>query len=306
MPMIWLCRLGMVLLLLGCATVANELGVSLQLEGRMACRRGITRIIDWQSANGSWQQSVALSAHAAFALAAAGDGSPEALAARQRAQVYVGDGLAVSTTMLSRAANESVPLPVGYLAMVLRWFLREGSAAPLEMQKQWRSASATGAVPAAEAMVVIEVLLLQQQGMQEVAAPGAIVTAEVLRVERLLERLVAGRSAMTSVGERLAMEMAMGDAGAGSAARQRLEEIVDDVCGDNFAEMYWLSRVFYAQAATDGGHAWRAPLLTELLARQRGDGGWGCIEDNLAQRIGDSAWALQTLALLLADQSRGE
>jgi hypothetical protein len=98
----------------------------------------------------------------------------------------------------------------------------------------------------------------------------------------------------------------MGDATAGAAARRRLEEMADDASGMCLVELYWLARVLYAQGASGNDTAaWRTPVMTVLLEKQRGDGGWGRVGNSPAARIVDSAWALQTLAVLLAATPQG-
>lgn len=311
--------LVVVLLLIACVGSADELGASLQLEGRMACQRGVARLITWQSADGSWQQDSALTAHAALALAQAAGNQPDADAARSRARVFVQEMLARETAAMSPAAKGSEPLTAGAMAMALRLFLREGAVVPPELVSRLKSLVAAGKTSADDAMVVLETLLLQQPGAA-MAQPGAQMGGETTRLaEMLLARIKGGGTVGSDAslpgveawGELQAARMALGEVSSGAAARRRLEALLGEANGASevrFAELYWLARVLYAQVEAGSGDVagWRRPLLIALLEMQRGDGGWGRGGDSSAARIVDSAWALQTLTVLLAAAPQGE
>ena len=304
------CLLVIILLLIAGVVNADELGASPQLEGRMACQRGVARLITWQGADGSWQQDVGLTAHAALALALAAGNQPDADAARSHARIFVQEMLARGTAAMSPATKGSERLTAGAMAMALRLFLREGAAVPPELVSRIQSLVAAGNVPPADAMVVCETLLLfQQQDMGRAPSSdrGAPAMPEVAgQAEQLLTNIIANGDDAVLEGARLAAQMATGDATAGAAARRRLEEMADDASGVCLAELYWLARVLYTQGASgNAGTAWRTPLMTVLLEKQRGDGGWGRVGNSPAARIVDSAWALQTLAVLLAATPQG-
>lgn len=284
-------RLSVVLLLLACAAGAAELGASLQLEGRMACQRGAAWLIARQAADGSWQQDPALSAQAALALVAVADDLPTAHVARSQAIAYVQESLA-------QVASSSPP--AGALAAVLRLFLRENIAVPPEIVTRLYTQVTADETPAMDAMLILETLLLLQRSAVAVR-PGATEGQgqETVRLAELLHaKIIAGGDDAELVGEQLAARMAMGDATAG-AAQQRLKELRGAAGSVRFTELYWLARVLYAQV--DAEATWRTTLLIMLLEKQRGDGGWGGNEDSPAQRLADSAWALQTLSVLLAE-----
>lgn len=286
-------RLSVVLLLLTCAAAAGELGASLQLEGRMACQRGAAWLIARQAADGSWQQDTALSAQAALALVVVVADVPAARAARSQAIAYLRESL---------AQVAAAPPSAGVLVAVLRLFLREDIAVPPEIVACLHAQVAAGEAPAKDAMPILETLLLLQRG-SVAAQPGAPARQEQ-ETARLVELLYAkimadGENSGEQVGERLAARMAMGDAVASAVAQQRLKELRGAAGPVRFTELYWLARVLYAQADADA--TWRTPLLILLLEKQRGDGGWGGNEDSPAQHLADSIWALQTLAVLLAE-----
>lgn len=304
------CLLVIVLLLIACVVNADELGASLQLEGRMACQRGVARLITWQGADGSWQQDPGLTAHAALALAQAAGNQPDADAARSRARIFVQEMLARGTAAMSPAAKGSERLTAGAMAMALRLFLREGAVTPPELVSRLQSLAAAGKVPAADAMVVSETLLLFQQqdmGRAPSSGGGAPAMPEAAgQVEQLLANIIANGDDAVPAGARLAARMAMGDATAGAAAQRRLENLAAGTSDAQIAELYWLARVLYAQGASGNATAaWRTPVMTVLLEMQRGDGGWGRVGDSPAARIVDSAWALQALAVLLAAAPQG-
>ncbi|NMA45999.1 MAG: hypothetical protein GX945_05505 [Lentisphaerae bacterium] len=285
-------RLSVVLLLLTCAAAAGELGASLQLEGRMACQRGAAWLIACQAADGSWQQDTALSAQAALALVAVAADVPSARAARSQAIAYLQESL----------AQTAPPLSPDALVAVLRLFLREDIAVPPKIVARLHAQVAAGETPARDAMPILETLLLLQRGAVA-AQPGAPAGQEQ-ETARLVELLYAkimadGENSGEQLGECLAARMAMGAAAVGAAAQQRLKELRGAAGSLRFTELYWLARVLYAQA--DAEATWRTPLLIMLLEKQRGDGGWGGNEENPEIRLVDSAWALQALAVLLAE-----
>ncbi len=302
----WTCRLGVGLLLIACMAGADELGASLQLEGRMACQRGVAWLIARQNVDGSWQQATAPTAHAALALAATAGDVPDACVARRRALAYVQERLARVALPPLPAGEGHEALPAGVLAVALRLFLREGIPVPPEFVVRLQGQVAAGETLAGDDMIVLETLLLRRHGA--VAAPPGETAGEVTArlAEKLLAGIIVGGGGVEPAGERLAARMVMGDAAAGAAARERLTVVLSDAGEARLAELYWLARVLYAQDDAGAGAAWRTHLMTVLLEKQRGDGGWGRSEDSPAARIVDSAWALQTLAVLLAAAPQGE
>lgn len=303
------CLLVIVLLLIACVVNADELGASLHLEGRMACQRGVARLITWQDAEGSWQQDPGLTAHAALALTAAAGEFLDAQAARQRALAFVQERLLRAATPLSPSASENEQqVAVGAVAMALRLFLREGALVPPESVGRLRDIVAAGKVPAADAMIVLDALLLMQQtNAGNAVLVGAKAGSESVHLSnQLLANIIANGDDAVPAGVRLAARMATGDVTVGAAARRRLEGVSGDGNGALLAELYWLARVLYAQGSSgDDTAAWRTQLMTVLLEMQRGDGGWGRVGDSPAARIVDSAWALQALAVLLAAAPQG-
>lgn len=282
----WTCRRCCLLLLLLLLSVlplpAEELGASLQLEGRVACQRGVTRLLSWQQPDGSWASRVELTAPVAMALAAVAPPQTACHEARRRAQAFLQTTMASEQHWLEGAAAAEV-------AAVVRLLRREDQALPPGLAERLHELVAVETADMdADAMGLLEALLLIRNQHPTDLALARTPAALAARIQA---------DAQVQPGMRLAARAAMGEDCA-AAALPRLAELAEGRAGQ-LQELYWLARVLYAQRKVSA--PWRAQLLAAVLERQRGDGAWGDLHGAVASRLAESAAALQIVALVLAE-----
>lgn len=268
-----------------CLSLSAELGESMRLESRLAMRRGLKCLLQWQQSDGAWEQNWQTTSQAVMAAEMAGmDADWETIKIAK-----ANGGQWLENWLQQELTDDKENAPVK-LAVAIRPLLRQGRLKP-EAGRAVQQILATGQL-SANCQRGLPWLLEAVALLQCSPATMAELKRQVPPMPPTTKSAIVGHDAATA--------LLLGQPAA-NLAEQVEAAIKEATVSNDFTDLYWLTRAarILQRRPQTRISGWQPFIMVRLLNSQKPDGGWGEMDADQQHRILDTAMALQILVFCL-------